>query len=390
MTEWLRSAGFVAREDLKTTLRQRETILWVFIMPVLFFYFIGTVTAGFGGPGSEAAGPDALALAGAGEGDALVAQLVRRLEERDFRVERPPDSALAGYRRRLTVPEPPAGFPTVLEAARSGRQVTLRFERPGDDLESRFDRVRVARAVFATLADLAVLAAEGTAPDTAAFRELATRPRSVALEVTTAGRRELAPSGFDQAIPGTLVMFTMLVLLTSGAILLVIEREQGLLRRLAATPISRGALVAGKWTGKMAVGIVQIAFALLAGTLLFGMDWGKALGALGVVLLAWAAFNASLGIVLANLARSEAQMTGIGVVVTMVLAALGGCWWPIEITPDWAQRLALVLPTGWAMDAMHRLVNFGYGGISVLPHGTALAVGALALGWVGARHFRYQ
>ena len=31
-------------------LRARETLLWLFVMPILFFYFIGTVTGGFDGP----------------------------------------------------------------------------------------------------------------------------------------------------------------------------------------------------------------------------------------------------------------------------------------------------------------------------------------------------
>ena len=44
-------------------------------------------------------------------------------------------------------------------------------------------------------------------------------------------------------------MFTLLVLLSSGAAQLVVEREQGLLRRLASTPIPRGSVVLGKWAG---------------------------------------------------------------------------------------------------------------------------------------------
>ena len=75
---------------------------------------------------------------------------------------------------------------------------------------------------------------------------------------------------------------------------------------------------------------------------------------------------------------------------TMVLAALGGCWWPIEIAPTWMQSLSLALPTGWTMDAMHRRVSFGDPASAALPHVTALAVSALAAGWAGARIFRYQ
>jgi ABC-type multidrug transport system permease subunit len=109
-----------------------------------------------------------------------------------------------------------------------------------------------------------------------------------------------------------------------------------------------------------------------------------------VVLVGWAAFNASLAIVLGNLARSEGQMVGIGVISSMVLAALGGCWWPIEISPPWMQDFALLLPTGWTMDAMHELISFGHGAAAALPHTAVLFVSAWVLGWLGVRTFRYQ
>jgi ABC-type multidrug transport system permease subunit len=212
----------------------------------------------------------------------------------------------------------------------------------------------------------------------------------VTLEVTTAGRRRSVPSGFEQTIPGTMVMFTMLILLTGGAIHLVLERERGLLRRLASTPIPRARLVAGKWLGKLLLGLVQLAFGLVAGTVLFRMSWGAALPMVIVILIAWAAFNASLALLLGNIARSSAQMAGMGVLMTMALASLGGCWWPIEITPEWAQRFALALPTGWTMDAMHRLISFGDPASAVVPHALALATGAALLGVAGIRTFRYQ
>ena len=53
----LRDAWFIAREDVKHTVRARETIMWLFIMPVVFFYFIGTITGGFTGGGTGVPGP---------------------------------------------------------------------------------------------------------------------------------------------------------------------------------------------------------------------------------------------------------------------------------------------------------------------------------------------
>lgn len=390
MSTW-RTAWFIARKDVAYMLRQRETVLWVFVMPILFFYFIGTVTAGFGGSGSSGE-PEPVALRAPPEGGFLVDELVRRIEQQGFTVVRPATEAERdAYDRRLAIPEPAgAGEGDFTAGVLAGEQSVLRFDRKGEGLDARRDQVRIARAVYTVLADLVVTKESGRPVDAESFRELAEMPRAISLVVEPAGERKHVPSGFEQTIPGTLTMFTMLVLLTSGAVLLVIEREQGLLRRLASTPIPRSAVVLGKWLGKMALGLVQIGFAMLAGTLLFHMDWGPSLSMVAAVLFAWAAFNASLGIVLGNLARSEAQMAGSGVLLTMVLAALGGCWWPIEIVPRWMQHLALFLPTGWTMDAMHALISFGHGPGAALGHLAALLVSALVLGWLGVRTFQYQ
>jgi ABC-type multidrug transport system permease subunit len=73
-----------------------------------------------------------------------------------------------------------------------------------------------------------------------------------------------------------------------------------------------------------------------------------------------------------------------------VISALGGCWWPIEVTPLWMQKLSLFLPTGIAMDALHKLVNFGAGPETVIPHIAVMAAAAAAAGWLAARVFRFQ
>jgi ABC-type multidrug transport system permease subunit len=376
----LAGAWFVARKDVHYLFRTRETLLWVFIMPILFFYLIGTITGGFaGGDG----GPDQLAVVAGGEPGFLYDQLARRLDEQDLEVVPVAEADLAGYGRRLTVP---ADMTRKLVA---GEQVELGFVRRGGGLGADFDEIRVQRAVYTTLADLVTLAQEGTV-DESALTALNETPRALTLEVSQAGERQRIPSGFEQAVPGIMVMFTLLVMLTSGAVMLVIERREGLLRRLAATPLSRGSVVLGKWGGKLTVGLVQIAFALLAGKLLFEFDPGPRLPMVLVVMLAYAALTAAFGVLLGSLAKTEGQAVGLGVLGTNVLAGLGGCWWPIEITPQWMQKLAMVLPTGMTMDALHRLISFGRPAASALPHLAALVALALVAGWLATRFFRYE
>lgn len=385
----LKSAWFIARRDVAYLLARKETMLWVFVMPIVFFYFIGTVTAGFGGSLNQR---ERLAVRGANDAGFLADELIRRLEAQKYEVVRPAtDEAFAGYTRRLTLPTPAAPHKTFTDAVLAGQPQALTFERGGDDpMAGNYDQVRVARATYEVLADLAVIRLNGQTVGAEAFAALAAQPRALTLDVSSAGKLIVPPSGFAQAVPGTLVMFTMLVLLTSGAISLVMEREQGLLRRLASAPMSRGSIVLGKWAGRMMLALVQVAFAMLVGSVLFGVDWGHAWPMVALVLFGWAAFTASLAIVLASITRTLAQTAGIGVFSTQVMAALGGCWWPIEITPSWMQTLSLFLPTGWAMDAIHKLVNFGYDAPVAAPHVAAMFIGALVLGWLGARTFRFQ
>ncbi len=379
----MRDVVYLARNDLRFMLRSRPTILWVFVMPIAFFYFIGSTTSGFSGPG--AARPPALALDVAPGAGFLVDELAGRLGEAGFAVVRS-DTGAVDERivRRLRVP---AGF---TDSVLAGTPATLESRIGDPGLTADRDAMRLRRGVYTVLADLAAVSERAAEPTPAAFRALAEMPRRLTLEVSSGGERPIIPTGFQQAIPGILVMFTLLVMATSGAILLVIEREQGLLRRLASAPIPRRHVVAGKWLGKLLLGFVQIAFGMLTGTILFGMDWGRALPMVIVLMAVYAGMMAALGLVLGSIARSPAQASAIGVITANVFAALGGCWWPIEVAPRWMQALQLVFPTGWAMDALHRLIAFGHGPLSVLPHVVAMALAAVLLLVLGARVFRYQ
>lgn len=377
----MKDALFVAVKDLRYMLKARETLLWVFVMPIVFFYFIGTVTSGFG-PGGE--GRRRLALEVGEEPGFLLERLEARLAERGYELVRPAADGTDAPRRSLAVPA------RLTERALAGEETELVLARDGDDALGDVDALRVGRAVYTVVADLAALAAADREPSPEALAELDATPRALALDVTAAGERRRIPTGFEQTIPGTMVMFTLLVLVTSGAVLLVIERRQGVLRRLAATPIRRGSVVLGKWAGKLALGLVQVAFAMLAGTVIFGMDWGPSFGAVCLVMATYAGFMASVGLLVGCVARTEGVAVALGVLAANVLAALGGCWWPIEVTPPWMQRLALFLPTGWAMDALHALISFGAAPATVLPHVAGFVLGALLLGWLATRAFRYS
>lgn len=368
--------------DLRRVLRERETWLWTFVMPLVFFYFFGLLQSG---PRRSADPLEPLVLEAPGEG-VLVDQLQERLAERGFAVERvrQPQAAPPSPGRVVTLPE---HFSSDLLA---GRAVALDFRRDSGGSAFEYERFRVTRAAWGVLADVVALAVEGRASTAEEFAKLRAAPRSVEVVVQSAGERRVIPSGRDQAVPGTMVMFTMIVLLTASGVALVGDRRRGLLRRLASTPLSRAQIAASKWLAIFALGLVQLSYAVVVGALVFGVDWGPDRAMVALVLALWAAFNASLALALASLVATEAQVVGASVLGANVLAALGGCWWPIEVAPRWMQELASWLPTGWVMNALHRLMLFHSG-----PAGAWTAVGWLVLAtfgtaWLGARRFRCE
>lgn len=371
----IRDAAYLAYRDLLYLLPRRETLLWTFIMPIIFFYFIGNVTGGFGNHEKR----DPISVLVPQDAGFLADELIHRLEQRNFQILH-----TENFFRELRIP--PGFTATVL----SGKPVELKLTRYGAGLDTDYDQTRAARAVYTVLADLIAVSSKGEKPSAESFAHLAQQPRLIWLSVTSAGKRKDPPVGFEQAVPGTLVMFTLLIMFTSGAASLLVERRQGILRRLASSPMSRGAVVLGKWGARVTLGFIQIAFAMLAGKILFRVNWGEHLGAILLLLAAYASLAALLGLLLGNFSTSDGQVIGLGVIASNVMAALGGCWWPIEITPRWAQSMALIFPTGWAMDALHKLMFFGDSAAAVIPHLAGFVGLALIAGYLLARTFRFQ
>ncbi len=379
----MREILFIAWHDARHQLRQGPTLVWAFLMPPIFFYFIGTMTGGFS---SGLSGQDTPIVVVAESPGFLQEQIDRRLRDNDFAPEWVASvEAEAEVTRTLTL------SPNLTDKILAGTETEAVFDTSASALTRDFELIRVQRAMYTALADIIVAGISSEQTLTAAVLvRLNETPRKLLLDVSPAGTRKKIPQGFEQAIPGILVMFTILVLLTSGGSMLVIERKQGLLRRLASAPFSRFEVISGKWGGRMLLAVIQMTIALLVGTYVFKMVWGPDFGMVLVVLAAWAGFCAFAGLLLGSVANTEGQAAGLGVLFANGLAALGGCWWPIEVTPQWMQMIQKLTPTGWTMDAMHKLISFQSGAASAVPQ-LLLLLGATALiAMLAAKRFQFQ
>ncbi len=379
----------VALHDLRMTLADRGAVLWMFILPVVFATFFGLVIGGGSDPASARA---SLTLVDHDRG-VVARSLVTALAGEGIEIdERSHDEVVRSddVVRTLVIP---AGFS---DGVLAGRQQTLRLEKqPGSSDEAALVIQARTLAAMATVMARVVEAAEDAPPGGPVsaddFEAAGADDDLVRVATSFAGRARVVPGGFAQSIPGMGVMFVMLVALTYGAAAVSAERQGGQLRRLVTSPLSRLEIVAGKIGGRFVVAALQITALVAVGfaaSRVVAIDIGERPAAVWAVLLLFGLVVAPLGVAVGAWVRDPDRAASVGVMTTMAMAALGGCWWPIEVVSGPLKTAALFLPSGWAMRILHGLISFGHGLGEMVPDLLVLAGFGVLFAMFAARSLR--
>ncbi len=188
-------------------------------------------------------------------------------------------------------------------------------------------------------------------------------------------------------VPGYLVMFVFFAAAVS-AVDIIRERQNHTLDRLLAISVRKESLLGGIYLGTVFKGLVQIAIFWTVGILVFHVDMGTAPWAVIVVSILMVLMSAAFALMLSTLAKTDRGASAIAVLCALLLAPLGGCWWPLCLTPQWMQFLAKFTPHGWANTAFNKLMLFGGDGSSVMWEMLALVGFAAAFIIIAILNFR--
>ena len=202
-------------------------------------------------------------------------------------------------------------------------------------------------------------------------------------------RVEKFPDTFQQNVPGyTIYGIFWVVSLLAASVLQ--EKREGTFRRLLTAPLDCTVMLAGKLVPYYLINLIQLLLMIGVSSLLFRMNLGHSISGLVAVSLAAAATSTGLGIMVAALARTEAQVGGLTVLLLLSLSALGGCFIPRFVMPQWLQIAGLVTPHAWALDAYQDLLVRGYTFLEVLPKVSVLAAFAVVFFGIGVWRFRFE
>lgn len=389
----------LALHDSRRFLVAKENFFFMFLMPAMFMVFFSVVLRG----GDLERVSVSLQVVDA-DGGFLAEAFVQQLGEENFNVQvlSPAEADTTDYIRRVIIP---AGF---TDDVLLRRQVDLVLSKKSDsniEFDAAADvRLRQVQASFLgslilweQAAPDSTQRAAGVAPEVGDAQKerlaalIGEAPR-VTIDERMAGRGRPVPRGAGQSIPGMLAMFMVMITMIGGSENLTVEKRRGTLARLATTPFSRGEILGGKVLHLTLVAVVQALVLLAAGQLigmvrLFGIEfsWGANFWLIILFSVPYAFAIAGLTLFFGGLFRTTQQAESLGWLVGMVLAALGGCWWPLEIMPQAAQVVGAFLPTYWAMTALHGVVTFGRGFEAIVLPSVILILYGLLFFWLGSR-----
>lgn len=383
-TAGIGNAVALAGAELRLFLRDRSNLFFAFVFPLLLVLMIGMQ---FG----EGASAGRVAVSGADS--ALRSGLVGELESRDVVVSEPAwDDALELLARgrldvALRVADADAssydsGDPLSLELVRGTSASAQVVEQ---DVRVAVEALRSTRSRLLALEEAGIPADRARSALEAAASDVS-EPRLEVRYVDQVSEEFAGVGQFEFGASGQLLLFVFLSTL-AGSTTLIQARRLGVVNRMLAGPMTAGQVVGGQVLGRWAIGLFQGGYIMLASSLLFGVGWGSLPLAL-LVLLLFSLVAAGAAILVGTLLETEGAAGGAGIGAGLVLAALGGSMFPLELFPDTLRAVSRITPHSWAYDAFAELQRRGGGLLDVLPQLGVLAAMALLLTTLGAWSLR--
>ena len=185
-------------------------------------------------------------------------------------------------------------------------------------------------------------------------------------------------NAFDQYVPGFGITFLLIGMMLGLALTLFDERDWGTLKRLQVSGAPLTGLLLGKLFGRFIVGIAQMVLLFAVGWALFGISLGRNPLALIIPTVGISFAAAALGLVVASISTAHDSVMSLGVTISMAMAAIGGCWWPLDFEPGWMRELARWLPTTWTMQAFTDLmIRYQPPSAALLPLAATIGIGVI-------------
>ena len=173
------------------------------------------------------------------------------------------------------------------------------------------------------------------------------------------------------------VMFLLFSMVGAAGGALLDEVEAGTLERVLSTRAGMTGVLLGKWIFLAMIGSLQLLVMFLWGFAVFNLPLFDHLGGFAVMTLFTAAAAAGLGLVLATVAKTRAQLSGFSTILILTMSALGGSMFPRFLMSDTMQKFGLLTFNGWALDGYLKVFWYEASLLELWPQVLVLATLAI-------------
>jgi ABC-2 type transport system permease protein len=186
--------------------------------------------------------------------------------------------------------------------------------------------------------------------------------------------------------PGVVAMTALFSAAWAGTVY-IDDMDRGVMDRLLASPVSRGAMMNGTLAYQSVTAIVQTLVVLGVAWL---MDARFAWSGVGFTIVAAVLLTivfAALSNAVALLVRQQEALIGISQFTALPLTFLSSAVMDPDLAPGWIGRVARYNPLDWAVVVSRETLLGSPDWGEVLPRLGALGAAALVMGWLATRAF---
>lgn len=381
----MRAVLAIGVTELRRFARDRSNIFFVLIFPLLLVFVVGLQFGGGGGGGS-------IAITGA-DGQ-LRQELTEELGGGDVRVNEAADAE----EMRTMVARGQAQVGLLIESGdedsfTAGEPVVIEMiAASGGNAPAMTQVVLTAlQAVSLEQAEMTALTDQGVDESQAAgaLEQSRSQVEPVQLDVVNTDEISQELGGLGQFDLGAATMILLFVFLStlSSSVMLIQSRRLGIQRRVLAAPVSSFSALGGQLLGRWIIAVVQGGYIMVASALLFDVDFGAIWLAL-LIMGVFAAVATGAAMLLGAVVDHEGAASGVAVGLGLVLAALGGCMFPLELFPDTLRTVANITPHAWGYEAFAQIQRHAGGLGDIGLELGVLAAMALVLVLLGSRALR--
>ena len=172
-------------------------------------------------------------------------------------------------------------------------------------------------------------------------------------------------------IPGIAAMAIMQNGIFSVVFTLLSYKNQGVLRRLQATPISPSHFIVGHLISRVTIIILQTFLLLIMGVFILGVSIGQGsiMAWINILLLSLlgGVLFLSIGLAISSLAPSEDSAPALANLVTFPMLFLSGVFFPIDFLPKFVGYVSNILPLTHLAQGIRLSALYGNSTLTTLP-----------------------